>query len=202
MNVENNFLVIRHSIREKITDVNDSYRQRLTEEGIELARQLGKTLSKHSDNFTFYHSPVPRCEETANSIKEGIESQNKNVFKVTAFEPLGGFFNRDFKTIADLCHQTGHEKYLQDWYGNKVSPEIVMPCSEAANFMFNEITNTNHENTTKVFITHDWNLFCLQSLFRQSVAEMEIPNYLEGIIISNDKKTFNPFKQAHFINKI
>jgi hypothetical protein len=65
--------------------------------------------------------------------------------------------------------------------------------------MFNEITNTNHENTTKVFITHDWNLFCLQSLFKKSVAEMEIPNYLEGIIISSDKKTFNPFKQAHFI---
>ena len=121
---------------------------------------------------------------------------------MTAFEPLGGFFNRDFKIIADLCHQTGHEKYLQDWYGNKVSPEIVMPCSEAANFMFSEITNANHENTTKVFITHDWNLFCLQSLFKKSVAEMEIPNYLEGIIISSDKKTFNPFKQAHFINNI
>lgn len=199
MDIHNHHIVIRHSIREKITDVNDSYRQLLTPEGIELAKQLGKVFSLHSDNFTFYYSPVPRCEQTAFSIKEGIESQNKKVSNVVSFEPLGGFFNRNFKSIADLCHQSGHHQYLQMWYENKVSPDIVMPCSEAANFMFNEITNTNHENITKVFITHDWNLFCLQSLFKKSVKEMEVPNYLEGIIISKDKLKFTPFKQENFM---
>lgn len=200
MNIDKNYLVIRHSIREEITDVNDSERQRLTKGGIEFAKQLGKFLSKYSGTFSFYHSPIPRCEETANFIKEGIESQSKKVINVSAFETLSGFFIGDFKIIANICHQEGHIKYLQKWFENRLDPKVVMPCSEAADVMYNKITGIKLDNVTKIFITHDWNLFCLKSLFIKNFEDVEIPNYLEGLIINKNKKEFKLFKQKNFIN--
>ena len=200
MNIDKNYLVIRHSIREEITDVNDSYRQLLTKEGTKLARKLGKFLSEYSSTFSLYYSPIPRCEETALFIKKGIESKNKKVVNISSFEHLGGFFNRDFKAIAELCNQGGHLEYLKNWFENKIDPKIVMPYSEAANLMFKKITDINLDHATKIFITHDWTLFCLKSLFIKTFEKIEIPNYLEGLIINIDKKKFSLFKQEYFIN--
>ena len=45
MDIHGKYLIIRHSIREPITDAKDSYSQLLTPEGIELAKTLGKTVS-------------------------------------------------------------------------------------------------------------------------------------------------------------
>ena len=187
MDIHGKYLIIRHSIREPITDAKDSYRQLLTPEGIELAKTLGKTVSLCSDTFSFFHSPVPRCEQTATSIKDGIEINAKQTVDIKPFDPLKGFFYRNWDYCAELMNT---QEFTKKWFANEIPSEFIMPIREAGEMMLNEITSIKDDNTTKIFITHDWNIFCLRSLFFNSYEEMEVPTYLEGILVSGDKKYF------------
>ena len=198
MDIHGKYLIIRHSIREPITDAKDSYRQLLTPEGIELAKTLGKTVSLYSDTFSFFHSPVPRCEQTATSIKDGIEINAKKTVDIKPFDPLKGFFYRNWDYCAELMNT---QEFTKKWFANEIPSEFIMPIREAGEMMLNEITSIKDDNTTKIFITHDWNIFCLRSLFFNSYEEMEVPTYLEGILVSGDKKLLQTFKQEHFIKK-
>ena len=188
-------MVIRHSIREPIFDVHDSYRQELTKEGFELANKFGRGIGDCSENFSIYYSQFPRCKQTAEEIKIGIEVRNKKVGLIQEFKPLGIFYNVDFKSNADLFNRVGNEKYLSMWFNNELSVNLVMPIKNAAQYMFTEITNLKDRNRTNIFITHDWNIFCLQSLFFNSFYEMRIPDYLEGIYFYGNNREIN------FINK-
>ncbi len=185
MKIHGKYLIIRHSIREPITDAKDSYRQLLTPEGIELAKTLGETVSLYSDTFTFFHSPVPRCEQTATSIKDGIEINAKQTVDIKPFDPLKGFFYRNWDYCAELMNT---RDFTKKWFANEIPPEFIMPIKEAGEMMLNEITSIKDDNTTKIFITHDWNIFCLRSLFFNSYEEMEVPTYLEGNLVSGNKK--------------
>ena len=198
MDMHGKYLIIRHSIREPITDAKDSYRQLLTPEGIELAKTLGKTLSLYSDTFTFFHSPVPRCKQTATSIKDGIEINAKQTVDIKPFDPLKGFFYRNWEYCAELMNT---QEFTKKWFADEIPPECIMPIKEAGEMMLNEITSIKDDNTTKIFITHDWNIFCLRSLFFNSFEEIEVPTYLEGILVSGDKKLLQTFKQEYFVNK-
>ena len=198
MDIHGKYLIIRHTIREPITDAKDSYRQLLTPEGIELAKTLGKTVSLYSDTFSFFHSPVPRCEQTATSIKDGIEINAKQTVDIKPFDPLKGFFYRNWDYCAELMNT---QEFTKKWFANEIPSEFIMPIREAGEMMLNEITSIKDDNTTKIFITHDWNIFCLRSLFFNSYEEMEVPTYLEGILVSGDKKLLQTFKQEHFIKK-
>ena len=198
MDIHGKYLIIRHSIREPITDAKDSYRQLLTPEGIELAKTLGKTVSLYSDTFSFFHSPVPRCEQTATSIKDGIEINAKQTVDIKPFDPLKGFFYRNWEYCAELMNT---QEFTKKWFADEIPPECIMPIKEAGEMMLNEITSIKDDNTTKIFITHDWNIFCLRSLFFNSFEEIEVPTYLEGILVSGDKKLLQTFKQEYFVNK-
>lgn len=195
MNLTNYSIVIRHSIREPIFDVHDSYRQLLTKEGCELANKLGRDFGLFSSTFSIYHSPFPRCKQTANEIKDGIEYQNTKVVKIQEFAPLGIFYNVNFKSNADLFNKIGNEKYLQMWLNNNLSEDLVIPIKNAAQYMLNEITSLKNNSSTNIFITHDWNIFCLQSLFFNSFQEMKIPDYLDGVYF------FGQSNEIHFFNK-
>jgi broad specificity phosphatase PhoE len=197
MDLHDKFIIIRHSIREPITDAKDSYRQRLTEEGILLAKQLGNKLSLYSDNFTFYHSPVPRCEQTATFIRDGVYTNRKNTLEVNPFEPLAGFFYRNWDYCAELMNKN---EFTQRWFANEIPSDFIIPIKEAAEIMLTNIIKKEQKNVTKIFITHDFNVFCLRSLFFNTYEEMEVPAYLEGIVISGDRKSFQTFRQEHFLD--
>ncbi len=197
MDINGNYLILRHSTRSSIRNLNGSSDIPLTEEGIELAKHLGKVLSQYSTRFTFFHSRVFRCEQTANYMKEGIESNGKQVLDVKYFKPLGGFFNLNRDVCREIRNKNKYE-FTRNWYDNKIRTDVIMPISDAANFMRTEILKQNNESTTKIFITHDWNLFCLKSLFLKTYEETTIPKFLEGIVINKDKKNFWIFEQKHF----
>lgn len=201
MNITNYSIVIRHSIREPIFDVHDSFRQMLTIEGCELANKLGRELGLFSKTFSIYHSPFPRCLQTANEIKKGIEYHNIKVEKIQEFEPLGIFYNVNFKSNADLFNKIGNEKYLQMWLNNNLPRDLVIPIKTSAEYMLSEISNLSNNNTN-IFITHDWNIFCLQSLFFDSFNEMKIPDYLEGVYFYGQNNEIHFFNMNYFFDNL
>ena len=199
MDIEGKYIIIRHSTRDSIRNVADSNNMPLTAEGIELAKHLGQNLSKYSDKFTFFHSKIRRCEETAIYMREGIQSNMKEVIEIKPFKPLGGFFNVNRDACREIRNKNKHE-FTRNWFENKIPSDIIMPIKDAANFMLTEILKQNDDSVTKVFVTHDWNLFCLKSLFIEPYEEISIPKFLEGIVVSKDKKIFWTFEQKHFLN--
>ena len=127
-----------------------------------------------------------------------IEINAKKTVDIKPFDPLKGFFYRNWDYCAELMNT---QEFTKKWFANEIPSEFIMPIREAGEMMLNEITSIKDDNTTKIFITHDWNIFCLRSLFFNSYEEMEVPTYLEGILVSGDKKLLQTFKQEHFIKK-
>jgi broad specificity phosphatase PhoE len=191
LKIDRQNLIIRHSIREQITDPKDSQRQELTEEGILLAQQFGKKIALYSDKFSLFHSPVIRCEQTAIEISKGINSCSKNVYKIEPMELLKGFFFINLDYCSELIKQ---QIFLREWFAGEISSDYIIPIKNAANEMLNEIISQQYNDVTKIFITHDFNIFSLRSLYSKTFEDIEYPDYLDGLIISNDMSYFENIK--------
>jgi len=186
LKIDKQNLIIRHSIREHITDAQDSQRQELTKEGVVLAQQLGKQLALYSDGFSLFHSPILRCKQTAVEIGNGILSCSKNVNKIEQMDLLVGFFVINWDYCAKLMNQ---QCFLNKWFADEISTEYIMPIKDAANTMLNNIINQQN-NLTNIYVTHDFNIFSLRALHSKAFEDVEYPDYLDGLIISNDMSYF------------
>jgi broad specificity phosphatase PhoE len=195
LNIDKQNLIIRHSIREEITDARDSQRQKLTTEGVALAQQLGKQLALYSDNFSLFHSPVLRCEQTAIEISKGILNNSKNIFSVEPMHILEGFYFTNWDHCSNLLNQ---QCLFEKWFAGEISAEHIIPIKDAANMMLDKIIN-KHNNLTNIFVTHDVNIICLLSLYSKAFKDIDYPDYLDGLIISNDKKYFEIIKHNQII---
>jgi len=195
MDIQNKNLIIRHSIREPIKDAKDSMWQLLTEEGKELARTLGKKLAQHSPAFSIYHSPVERCRQTAECIKQGIISGFSQKVEINELDALKGFFYLNWDYCTNLMN---NQVFTQKWFHDEIPDTYIIPIEHAAEIMMDEIISNHKPGTTNIFITHDWNIFCLKSLYYDRYDQMEVPGYLEGIIVDNNRKMKQIFKKALF----
>jgi len=192
-------IIIRHSIREQIIDAQDSQRQVLTKDGVILAQQLGKKIALHSNNFSIFHSPVLRCKQTAIEINNGILYRSKKVYAIEQMDLLGGFFFINWDYCSKLINQ---QCFLEKWFAGVISTEYIIPIKDAANMMLNNIISRQNNNLTNIFITHDFNIFCLRSLYSKTFEDIEYPDYLDGIIISNDKGYFENIRCNEIIDEI
>jgi len=195
MKIKDNIIVIRHSIREPITDARDSYRQKITKEGIKLANILGQKIANNSNNFAFFHSPVPRCKETAIAIIKGIETNKTIENNVKQLDALDGFFYKNWEYCANLMNK---QHFTKKWFKNEIPEKYIMPIELAAKKMLSEISNNSKENFLNIFITHDWNLFCLKSLYYKEYREIKVPQYLEGISISKNLQSIQIIKKEDY----
>jgi broad specificity phosphatase PhoE len=195
MIIDKQNLIVRHSIREPITDARDSQRQKLTKEGVALAQRLGRKLAQYSDDFSLFHSPVLRCEQTATEISNGILGASKKTSAIEPMHILEGFYFINWDYCSNLLNQPG---FYEKWFADEISSEYIMPIKDAANMMLDKIIS-QHNNLTNIFVTHDINIICLLSLFLKTFKEVDYPDYLDGFIISNDKKYFEIIKPNKII---
>jgi hypothetical protein len=191
-------IVIRHSIREPIMNAQDSQRQKLTKEGVLLAQRLGKQIALYADNFAIFHSPVFRCEQTAIEIVNGIYAYSKNIYTtIESMNLLGGFYFHNW----DYCSKLIDKKcFLEKWFANEIPVKYILPIKDTAYAMLNKIVDKEHSNVTRLFITHDFNIFCIRSLYSKVFKDIEYPDYLDGLIISNDMNYFENIRHNDIID--
>lgn len=179
--------LIRHSVRPR---ADPGHEGTLTPEGHEAARTFGTSLPRDIKVF-ISHSPVRRCEQTAEDIAEGFKAQYPGGdVLVTGVEPwLRTFYHfaHDPQAMEEVKAQMGGKSFLRAWIDGTLPPGLMEPAVDASRTILrNALTGlaNSRSRTVHLFVGHDFGLLLLREhLFGGRFEELPWTDYLDGIVI-------------------
>ena len=182
-------MVLRHSIREEISDTKSIRVAPLTNEGRELAYKFGKLLP--NDRFIrIFHSSVQRCKDTAELIYQGFRHNKGSGLIIGEQKFLGGFYMLKREQVLDIMWDLGGSGFIEKWFQERIDGTIIMsPPKKATNEMINSIIQCNRNNLKEIniHISHDINLILLIDLLYNVLSEdFRWPEYMAGVIIKKE----------------
>jgi phosphohistidine phosphatase SixA len=176
-------LIIRHAERYPIERMINALEVQLTDRGKIDSYKLGEKLAGFCP-INIYHSPVPRCIQTAESIYEGIQSLDSRA-KVSGYllELGGPYITGDWSAIAASLEELGHTQFIRRWFDNELPPSLIMSLQEAAliqlKILLNQLISTQ---VSSINVTHDWNIMILREYyFKLKHEEIGDPDFLDGL---------------------
>ena len=144
--------LLRHSVRDGLPPGRKGYALPITPVGEALARDLGKRIGRRLRSL--HSSPLPRCRQTAEKIREGAQRP----LEIHANRLLGdpGAFVLDSARAEAYWRQRGHEWVMERLVTDpEALPGLAAP-HEAARFLVHHmLAATNGEPGVHVFVTHD-----------------------------------------------
>ncbi|PKL38960.1 MAG: hypothetical protein CVV44_08815 [Spirochaetae bacterium HGW-Spirochaetae-1] len=176
-------IIIRHAERFSIDNMVNALDIRLTEKGHNDSRLLGKELSKLGP-ATIHHSPVPRCQETALGIQDGILEAGGTVqFGGFLMEMGGPYVLGDWMELVEETRKHGSDPFVRKWFNGELMEGLMMPVKEAAFLTINVLVKQLREDKGSfINISHDWNIMILREFFFDiKHEEAGLPDYLDGM---------------------
>ncbi len=177
-------ILMRHAERDPIHSVDDSLAARLNQAGKAAAHQLGQNLVDFSP-LRIYHSPVPRCLQTAEAVAAGVQAAGRSADIGGQMMELGGPYMKDWKTVMGRVLKEGAKPFVRDWFTGKLPEGLVQEAGEAAREQVRILANqlSEAQNTACILnVTHDWNIMLVRhAYFKPDQAAEAWPDYLEGI---------------------
>lgn len=176
-------IIIRHAERDPIDFMTRALEARLTIGGKSDAFLLGQSLARYNP-INIYHSPVPRCMETAECIFEGIISCNESANLAGYLLELGGpYITSNWDVVVSSIEQNGQSMFIRKWFDDELPPDLIMPLPEAANVQLNILASQLRSgNSSSINITHDWNIMILREYyFNLRHEDIGDPDYLDGM---------------------
>lgn len=192
-------LIVRHSIREEIHDAREPLSQLLTPEGKQLAFDFGTQLCTDKP-IRLYHSIVERCKETAEHIAKGFKGE---IVSIQHMDAITGFYVYSPISILTNVNHLGNYEFINQWFKGVYSDKEIMPAFEARTFMYKAIVEKYNPNYLDIFVTHDWNITLLSSLF-YDVTEKNYPwpDFMHGLSLSKIQNEFFFSCKAGQLNKL
>lgn len=182
-------VLVRHAERFPITDPTCGHNAALTESGKLNARLLGDEIGARiqtSDSVILGHSPVPRCQETAEMIGRGIGSRHPNTYIPKAFDHLGGPYFRDAKSALELYRDEG-AAFLRRWFNDAVPGALIAPFREAAEQQIVQSMSVSEGSRLAILISHDLNIMLVREyVFGIRHEDSGWPDYLDGVVMTAD----------------
>ncbi|MBP7734837.1 MAG: histidine phosphatase family protein [Spirochaetes bacterium] len=176
-------IMVRHAERHPINKMANALDLLLTSKGKEDAYNLGQSLARYSP-IAIYHSPVPRCKETADCIREGI-SNAKQVATLEGFIfDLGGpYITGIWESVVRAIEEIGQTKFIRKWFDNELPADLIMSLPEAARIQLSILVNQlNSQRHSTVNVTHDWNIMIMREYyFNLRHEDIGDPGYLDGL---------------------
>jgi hypothetical protein len=188
-------LILRHAERDPIDNMKRAFEALLTENGKRSASLLGEAISSFHP-FTFYHSPVDRCRQTAESMIEGIISKNGKAELAGTDMVLGApYLKGHWNVLAEMITKQGQENFIRSWFNGEVSGDILFSLEVSAKKQLSGLLNQlNISKTNCVNITHDWNIVLLKEYFFGIKHEHDgMPDFLEGMFAYVEDDTVHLF---------
>ncbi|MHA1294161.1 MAG: histidine phosphatase family protein [Promethearchaeota archaeon] len=181
-------LFIRHSQRKESNNAKELENLGLTRVGCEIAKIFGASLPKER-KLRLFHSPSPRCIETAVKIQEGFQKIGGKSENLGANSPLNEVQSSSrFITSQALINPCF--KFIEHWQGNYYSNRDIKPFLEYCINAYEKILenlNTAEEGGLDVHVTHDLFIIALRKGFFNINYNLNWISYLGGFAISLDK---------------
>jgi hypothetical protein len=179
-------LLIRHAERFPIVDTADPTQAELNPAGRAAAESLGARLEGFSQ-VRLFHSPVKRCQQTAECIARGAESAGLAVTLVGPQDPLGIDYILDLPEAGRLT-QTHGDHFVRLWFTGQIPSCVIRPAVEIAAEKLAYLTARLEDDAgagrLDLHISHDWNTIILRELML-GVRHEEAGwlTYLDGVAL-------------------
>ena len=163
----------------------------LTPEGERMAFELGRELPKEA-LVRVFHSPVPRCKETAQFMLEGIVSRGGSAVLMGERDFLGPQFITGPKDMGAMIEKIGGSNFAREWLNRKLDRKVMDdPYKVASNVINGLVVSMQEKNDSQhridIHVTHDWNMLSVKDiLLNVKHEERGWPDYLDGVILTRD----------------
>jgi hypothetical protein len=181
-------LLLRHAERGPVTDIGTHASVLLTERGLLDARVLGGLIGRRFGPVAVWHSPVPRCRQTAQALAEGAGAVVAAGATVAGpLEWLGGdFIGGEPAWINTQFAASGHDGFLRLWFDGAYAPARIAPLPEAADYEMRQAVSHLDacDVPLSIAVTHDWNLLLLRERYLGLRHEdVGLPSYLDSVAL-------------------
>jgi broad specificity phosphatase PhoE len=178
-------IMVRHSERESLTDMNEAHLIPLTARGEEAARAFGRGLPP-GRTVRALHSPIGRCAVTAARVVDGYRDAGGDAALAGILPELGGPYVLDLPATIRLSNEL-RARYPRAWFDGELPPGVAMPRDEASDLTLSgvdKVLRAAEPRTLLVLVTHDWNVL----LVRESVLSLRFEDvgwidYLDGLLV-------------------
>jgi hypothetical protein len=159
-------LLVRHAERFPIVDAANPTQAELTPAGRAAAETLGARLEGFS-RVRLFHSPVKRCQQTAEGIARGAESAGLAVTLVGPQDPLGIDYILDLAEAGRLTALHG-DHFVRLWFSGQILARVIRPAAEIAAEKLAYLTARLDDDAglgrLDLHVSHDWNTIILREL--------------------------------------
>jgi hypothetical protein len=184
-------LLMRHAERYQITSIQTSSRVLLTEKGKRDAFALGRRLDRRFGPVRLYHSPVERCAQTAERIRDGILAKGGEASLEGPLSWLGGDFIRAEAAFVDgRIAAEGINGFLRRWFDGELPGDEIADADRAARIELGCLhRQLDGREGLIVDVTHDWNLMLLFEAFLKLRHEaIGFPPYLACLVVTRSRR--------------
>ncbi len=188
-------LIVRHSHRDTIGNLDQMMEMGLTPLGHRMATEFGRRLPVGRE-VEILHSFVPRCQETADAIAEGVKQSKGNV---SLIEP--SFLLVGPRADQSVWQEIGGEgemimRFTRDWVSGKYDKTRIEAFPEFRERLIEGTVgriSDRRADVLHVHVTHDNVMASSRPIFLgESATEGARPQYLGGfgIAVSESDMTF------------
>ncbi len=176
---------LRHAERHQIVDIADPTKAEITADGAAAAEAFGARI-KGFAWVRIFHSPVKRCQQTADAIARGVRSQGGSVEIAGPENALGIDYILDFKEAGRLTLKHG-DHFVRLWFSGQIAPSVIEAAEKIAALKVAHLTQRLQEPSPRgrrldLHVSHDWNILVLRELL-VGVRHEEAGwlNFLDGV---------------------
>lgn len=189
--------VLRHAARHPIVDPREPLAAELTPAGRQDAEAFGTKITGF-DRLRLFHSPVKRCQQTAECLAEGANRAGLAVEMVGAQPELGVAYILNQIETGRLSGVHG-EHFVRLWFTDQVSTELIERAPDIVRRKVDYVATRLREPAAAgrrldLHISHDWNVIILRELLlgvRHEDAGWA--PFLDGVTFTPDAERLRAF---------
>ncbi len=184
-------ILVRHSHRVAIRTLQEMSETGITSLGEAMAIEFGRRLPT-GRHVEIHHSFIPRCEQTAQRIAEGIKHSGGKVRCVQPFDLLLGPIVSDMEIWEKVGDDgTGVARFVASWergeFGDGIEP--FMDFSKRLTIGTLEKLKAAKPSSLYIYVTHDLFLMGARKTILKEEAHIDQrPPYLGGFALSMVQK--------------
>lgn len=190
--------VMRHAARHPIVDPREPLAAELTTEGKRDAEAFGGRITGF-DRLRLFHSPVKRCQQTAEAVAAGAVRAGLAVELVGPQPDLGVAYILNQIETGRLSGVHG-EHFVRLWFTDQVSVEFIERAPAIIRRKVAYVaarlgeTDAAAGRRLDLHISHDWNVIILRELLL-GVRHEEAgwASFLDGVAFTNEADALRAF---------
>lgn len=199
-------VMVRHAARDPIRSADEGWNARLTAVGHEAARELGADLAEIAGSrpIQMFSSPIPRCQQTAERVREGLTSKAVATRSPTVVDALAGPYLHDANAVMAIALRLGDQTFVRQWFDGKLDHTVLLPATDAARGQLEVLASAldgahdDHRNTLHLHFSHDWNILLIREHFVGITHEdAEMPGFMDGVAVWRQGEELAVAYRAH-----